>query len=189
MNQSTLKKEFSQSTVQRMRNIISNNAGDRTQVQTGWEKRNTDYQEGDIWEESGKRWTIKNGIKQTITKLDNLKKLVVLPLTCPECKKAFKIHDVNKKMYSIHGMCLDCVTEMETKLKIEGKYEQYEKGILNKNKNASLEEFEMGLEAWLKENDSFVTESGDVESWGKVDKTKMYEEIKSNIEKLKQINI
>jgi len=189
MNQSTLKKEFSQSTVQRMRNIISNKAGDRTQIQTGWEKSNKDYQEGDIWEESGKRWTIKNGIKQTITKLDNLKKLVVLPLTCPSCKTPFKIHDVNKKMHSIHGMCLDCVTEIETRLKIEGKYEQYEKDILNQNKNASLEEFEMGLEAWMKENDSFVTENGDVESWGKVDKTKMYEEIKSNIQKLKKIDI
>jgi len=189
MNQSTLKKEFSQSTVQRMRNIISNNAGDRTQVQTGWEKSKSNYEEGDIWEESGKRWTIKNGIKQTITKLDNLKKLVVLPLTCPNCKTPFNVHHVNKKMYSIHGMCLDCVTKMETELKIEGKYEQYEKGILNQNKNASLEEFEMGLEAWMRENDSFVTEAGDVESWGKVDKTKMYEEIKSNIQKLKQIDI
>ena len=189
MNQSTLKREFSQSTVQRMRNIITGKAGDRTQVQTGWEKHKQDYQEGDVWEESGKRWTIKNGIKQTITKLDNLKKLVVLPLTCPNCKTPFKAHDVNKKMYSIHGMCLNCVTEMETRLKIEGKYSEYEKNILNQNKNASLEEFEMGLEAWLKENDSFVTEAGDVESWGKVDKTKMYEEIKSNIEKLKKINI
>jgi hypothetical protein len=189
MNQSTLKKEFSQSTVQRMRNIISNKAGDRTQIQTGWEKHKQDYQEGDIWEDSGKTWTIKNGIKQTITKLDNLKKLVVLPLTCPNCKTPFKVHDANKKMYSIHGMCLNCVVEKETKLKIEGKYQEYEKSILNQNKNASLEEFEMGLEAWMNENESFVTEAGDVENWGKVDKTKMYEQIKTNIEKLKKINI
>jgi hypothetical protein len=189
MNQSTLKKEFSQSTVQRMRNIISNKSGDRTQVQTGWEKNKQDYQEGDIWEESGKRWTIKNGIKQTITKLDNLKKLVVLPLTCPNCKTAFKVHDINKKMYSIHGMCLDCVVEMETKLKIEGKYEEYEKNILNGNKNAGLEEFELAVEAWMQENDSFVTEAGDIENWSKVDKTKIYEQIKSNIEKLKKIDI
>ena len=113
----------------------------------------------------------------------------MLPLTCPNCKTAFKVHDVNKKMYSIHGMCLDCVTDMETKLKIEGKYDQYEKNILNRNKDASLEEFELAVEAWIKENDSFVTEAGDIENWGKVDKTKIYEEIKSNIEKLKKINI
>jgi len=189
MSQSTLKKEFSQSTVQRMRNIISHKAGDRTQVQTGWEKNQQDYKEGDIWEQNGKKWTIKNGIKQTITKLDNLKKLVVLPLTCPNCKTPFKVHNANKKMYSIHGMCLDCVTEMETKLKIEGKYDQYEKNMLNQNKNANLEEFEMALEAWMNENNSFITEAGDIESWGNIDKTKMYEEIKSNIEKLKQIDI
>jgi hypothetical protein len=27
-------------------------------------------------------------------------------------------------------MCLDCVIEMETKLKLEGKYEEYEKILL-----------------------------------------------------------
>ena len=92
-------------------------------------------------------------------------------------------------MYSIHGMCLDCVIDTETKIKINGDWDQYQKNIMNQNKNASLEEFEAAFEAWMSENDSFVTEAGDVESWGKVDKTKMYEEIKSNIQKLKQIDI
>ena len=31
------------------------------------------------------------------------------------------------KMKAIHGMCLNCVVEMEHKLKLEGKYEEYEK--------------------------------------------------------------
>lgn len=189
MNESTLKKEFSRSTVQRMRNIITGKAGDRTQVQSGWEKIKKDYEEGDIWEENGKKWTIKDGLKQTVTKLDGIKKLVVLPLTCPNCNKPFKLHDANKKMYSIHKMCLNCVVEMETKIKIEGDWENYEKSILNQNKNASLEEFEAALEAWMNENNTFVTEAGDVEDWSKVDKTEMYEQIKTNIEKLKKIQI
>ena len=189
MNQSTLKKEFSQSTVQRMRNIITGKAGDRTQIQSGWEKNKQDYKEGDEWQEGGKTWTIKNGIKQTITKLDGIKRLVVLPLTCPNCNNPFKINDVNKKMYSIHNMCLNCVTEMETKIKIEGGWSEYEKGIINGNKNASLQDFEKALESWMMENDSFVTEAGDIENWSKVDKSKIYQEIKSNIEKLKQIDI
>jgi hypothetical protein len=189
MNQSTLKKEFSQSTVQRMRNIITGKAGDRTQVQTGYEKHEKDYQEGDIWEENGKKWTIKNGIKQSVTKLDRLKSMVHMPLTCPNCSKPLKTDNANKKMYNIHKMCLNCVVEKETMIKIQGGWEKYTKNILNQNKNYELDEFESFVESWVNENDSFITEAGDVENWGKVDKKKIYEEIKSNIEKLKQTDI
>lgn len=185
----SLKKEFSKSTVQRMRNIISGKSGDKTQIQSGYEKRVEDYKEGDIWEENGKKWTIKNGIKQSITKFDSIKKLAILPIACPQCKQPFKINDVNKKMYSIHKMCLDCVTEMETKIKIEGKWKEYESSIINNNKNASLHDFENALESWMKENSSFVTENGDIEDWSKADKTKIYNEIKSNIEKFKNTKI
>lgn len=186
---SQLKKEFNRSTVQRMRNIITGNTGDRTQVQTGYEKYNQDRKEGDIWEEKGKKWTIKNGIKQSITKIDSIKKMVSMPITCPNCKKHMKNDLVNKKMYAIHKMCLNCVSEMETKIKLEGKWEDYKSNIINNNKNASLQDFEMALEAWMKENTTFVTENGDVEDWSKVDKTKAYNEIKANIEKFKNTKI
>jgi hypothetical protein len=73
-----------------MRNIVTGNAGASTGVQVGYSKQSQDYREGDIWEENGKQWTIKNGIKQTVTKFDKLKQLVVFPLTCPECSKPMK---------------------------------------------------------------------------------------------------
>ena len=88
--ESTLKKEFKKSEVQRMRNIITGNTGDRTQVLGGWEATVEEHKEGDTWEEDGKKWTIKNGIKQSITKLDKFKHLVSLPLTCPSCKKPMR---------------------------------------------------------------------------------------------------
>lgn len=189
MKESTLKKEFSQSTVNRMRNIISGKAGDRTQIQSGWEKNKKDHKEGDIWEENGKKWTIKNGIRQTVTKLDSLKNLVNFPLNCPCCKEPMKPNAVNKKMYNIHKMCLNCVTEMETKIKLEGNWQEYKNNQINSNKNASLDDFEKAVEAWIKTNDTFVTENGEIEDWGKADKSKIYEEIKSEIEKLKKIQI
>ena len=179
--ESTLKKEFKKSDVQRMRNIITGKSGDRTQVMAGWDKHKVDHKEGDTWEDGGKKWTIKNGIKQSITKLDKFKHLISLPLTCPNCKEPMKSDDLNKKMYSIHKMCLDCVIDMEAKIKIEGKFEEYQKNILNSNKNASLEEFEQALESWLLDNDTFVSEAGDIESWQGGDKKKMYEEIKANL--------
>lgn len=187
--QSSLKKEFSKRDVQRMRNIITGKTGDKTTTLAGWEKLIEDHKEGDIWEENGKKWTIKNGIKQTITKLDRIKALTFLPLTCPQCEKAMKDDDLNRKTYSIHKMCLDCVVDMEAKIKIEGKWDDYAKNIMNANKNASLEDFERAVEAWMQEKDTYVSESGEVESWAGGDKKKMYEEIKANLEKLKKIDI
>lgn len=189
MSQNNLKKEFSKSTVQRMRNIITGNTGDKTRVQSGYEIQESDHTEGDIWEESGKAWTIKNGIKQTITKLDKIKKLVVLPIICPNCEKPMKVTETNKKMYSIHGMCLNCVVDMETKIKIKGDWQEYESKIMNANKDASLEDFEKAVEEWMKENDTYVTEAGHVEDWSKVDKSKIYAKIKENIDKFKNTKI
>jgi hypothetical protein len=187
--ESTLKKEFKKSDVQRMRNLITGKSGDKTQVLGGYEKTQEVHKEGDTWEEDGKKWTIRNGIKQSITKLDKFKKILHFPLCCPKCTKPMKANEVNKKIYSIHGMCLDCSIEMESKLKLEGKYEEYERNIINNNKNASLEEFERALESWLVEKDTFVSEDGDIENWSGGDKTKIYEELKSKIEELKNTDI
>ena len=102
MEKSVLKKEFSKRDVQRMRNIITGQTGAATQTLSGWEKKHIDHTEGDVWEEEGRTWTIKNGIKQNLTKLDGIKKLVVMPIACPNCGKHMKINAVNKKMYSKH---------------------------------------------------------------------------------------
>jgi len=162
-----LKKEFKHRDVNRMRNILTGNTGAATQVGVGYETEKREYVEGDVWEEGGKQWTIKNGLKQTVTKLDEIKKLYSLPYACPCCKKSFKDTPTNRKMWSIHRMCLDCVIDMEAKLKIEGKYEEYEKRMMNANKNAMVTDLEAALEGWLNSNNTFVTEQGDVESWGK----------------------
>ena len=92
MSDNLLKKEFNSRDVQRMRNIITKNTNDKTGVQVGYTADYVDHKEGDVWEERGKKWTIKNGIKQTVTKFDDLKRLVVLPISCPNCGKAMKVN-------------------------------------------------------------------------------------------------
>lgn len=185
MKENNLKKEFSKRDVQRMRNLITGKTGDRTQVQTGYEKNREDHKEGDVWEDNGKQWTIKNGVKQTVTKLDRFKKLVVLPICCPKCKKHMKINDLNKKMYSIHGSCFDCVVEMESKLKLENKYEEYTKQMLQKNHETYLKDVETALEAWYNENESYVTEAGEIEAWKGGNKKAIYDQVKRQLEKIK----
>jgi hypothetical protein len=184
-----LKKEFNPRDVQRMRNIITGKTGDRTQIQTGYEKKNEVYKEGDIWEENGKKWTIKNGIKQTVTKLDSIKKMVLMPFACPECGQAMKPTEQNKKMWGIHSKCFDCVIKMESEIKRVGKWDEYVAGIMNKNKDAELDDLEVFLEGWVSENDTFVSEQGEVEKWGGGNKKAMHEELKLRIAELRKLDI
>ncbi len=121
-----LKKEFKESDVQRVRNLVNKDFTSGVKVQTGYRKSSKKHKEGDIWEESGKQWTIKNGLKQNITKLDTAKKAVRLPLACPKCSNRMKKR-LDKKMYRIHGFCFDCVIDYEASLKKAGLYEDYEK--------------------------------------------------------------
>ena len=106
MSESQLNREFSKRDVQRMRNIVTGNTANRTRVQAGYEKESKEYTEGDIWEENGKQWTIKNGLKQTVTKHDKLREMVTLPLTC-SCGKPMKANKLNRKMWVIHKKCFN----------------------------------------------------------------------------------
>ncbi len=90
MSDNVLKREFKERDVQRMRNIITKDYTAKTVTQVGYSKAQIERKEGDVWEESGKKWTIKNGIKQTVTRFDKLKESINLPLTCPKCGKAIK---------------------------------------------------------------------------------------------------
>jgi hypothetical protein len=185
MKETVLKKEFKKSDVQRMRNLITGKAGDATKTQSGWEKHRTDHKEGDVWEENGKTWTIKNGIKQNITKMDDFAKTVQFPIACPKCKKAMKADELNKKAYSLKSVCLDCMIEEETELKRLGKYEDEEFDQIKKAKVDYVNDLESMLEAWYNTEESYINEQGDTEGWAGGNKSKMYEVVKKELEKLK----
>lgn len=163
--ESLLKKEFKQSDVQRVRNLVKKDFTSSTKLQTGYKKSSERHKEGDIWEESGKQWTIKNGIKQNITKLDSAKKAIRIPLTCPKCGGSMK-HWLNKKMYKIHGFCFDpCTVEMEASLRRAGLYKQYEERMMQGNMKAFAKDVEEWAIDLISSQDTFVTEAGDVEDW------------------------
>jgi len=191
MSESNLKREFSKRDVQRMRNIITGNANALTGVQVGYSKQSQEYQEGDVWEENGKKWTIKNGIKQTLTKFDKFKKLVVMPLVCPSCNKPMASTDVNKKMWTIHNMCRSCVIDMEAQLKVDGKYVEYEKKMMNNNKNAMVDDFEVAFNEFMNTKaESYFSEQGDIETWGggKINEDEI-KNVKEYIKKLRETEI
>ena len=167
-----LKKEFKKKDVSRLRNLITGKTGASTGTQIGYSKKTEDYKEGDIWKENRKTWTIKNGIKQTISKLDAIKKEVFMPLCCPECG--------NKK-------CYDCVIDFEGKLIVRGEYDDYIKKLKGKNSLEILNELESTLLSVINtSNEGFVSEDGVVERWvGGIDKNKFNKEVKESV-KLKR---
>jgi len=192
MSESKLQREFRERDVQRMRNLITKDYGAKTGVQIGYTKEYVERKEGDVWEENQKTWTIKNGIKQTISKLDSVKKILQLPLVCPKCNKHMKNFEMNKKMYSIHKMCYDCVIKFETELKRLGKYKEYERNMIQKGVNVYIKELEdFMLELAITDSDeSFVTEAGDIEKWsgGNFDKQTLIKEIAEYIKSIKELN-
>jgi len=96
-------------------------------------KRHTEGRvEGETWTDSdGKKWEMKNGFPQSITKLDGAK----TPWWCPECGLPLN-NRLHMKMFRKKGKCHRCVVEEETKMRMDGTYKDYEDKNLLLNKMA-----------------------------------------------------
>jgi len=183
-----LKKEFSKKDVTRLRNLVQGKYGEKNNQGVGYSKKQEIYAEGDVWEADGRKWTIKNGIKQNITKFDNAKKAHVMPIFCPNCKKPMKKW-FDKDYYNIHKKCFDCVIDFEHELKKAGLFEEYERNIQNSDIDGFIKDFKAYVEDELTQNNSsFVSESGDVEKWvGGLNEKRVLEALDKTIEHLEKM--
>tara|TARA_A100001201_G_scaffold132554_1_gene119200 strand:- start:1969 stop:2541 length:573 start_codon:yes stop_codon:yes gene_type:complete len=161
-----MKKSISDAKVNRMRNLLTKKYGNKTKICSGYTKKVVDYREGDVWEERGKQWTIKNGIKRSVQKLSKARTLNTIPLTCPKCTTSMS-HPAHKKMYRRWGMCLNCVSKWEYEMKMNGTYDEWHKEWDTKNFNAFIDDITVEYNDWLKARKSnhAITEAGDIESW------------------------
>ena len=136
---------------------------DDTKVQVGYSAEPAPKRkEGDTWQDGYKTWTVKNGITQTISKLQSAR----TPLWCPKCSNIM-IKRLDNKMYPIHGMCFDCVITMEHKLRLDGKWEEYEARKLRENEISylkyTIEKFKCAYDEV--NNPEFIYEDGQIEKW------------------------
>ncbi len=132
---------------------------------------------GDSWEETTANGTIyvieqRNGFrvkkpKNSIAK-DIREYLNSYPNCRPNCKTTNHNH-LDKKMKKIHGMCFDCVIQMEHELRVNGKYEEYEKKRIRSNAESWLKDAEQDIEALktaFTEAQQYVTNAdGLTETW------------------------
>jgi hypothetical protein len=188
MQDNVLKKEFSPKDVQRVRNLVQGKYGDKVTDGVGYSKKEEFHKEGDIWEMDGRKWTIKDGIKQNITKLDEAKKANLFPIFCPKCKFQMK-NTYDKDYYNIHKMCFNCVVDFEHDLQKAGLFEVYQKNIKNSEIDGFISSFKLYVEEELTEsNTSYITEAGDVEKWsGGISKEKVLETLDQTIEHLEKL--
>ena len=143
----------------------------KTNVSFGEKKTFVKREVGERWtDDDGTLWEQKKGYKVKLGKLSELRQNLN---KFPNCKKEIctctnpKRNDI--KMKTIHGMCFDCVIEMEHKLKIEGKYEEYEREKILANMKSWLKGAEVEKEA-LKTalKAKFVNEDGSIEEWNEM---------------------
>ena len=85
----------------------------------GWTPKEVQRQEGDVWtDHEGKKWTKKNGLIQSISKLDGFK----TPWWCPKCNTPLTGHHL--RAYKKAGHCHECMLKEEMELKISGRWHQ-----------------------------------------------------------------
>ncbi len=90
--------------------------------------------EGERWtDREGKEWEFKNGIRMKVTKLDSAK----TPYWCPNCSKPLN-HRFDVKFWRIRNMCMDCVAKEETKIRKEGKWNEYQQKLMLRNYVAAV---------------------------------------------------
>ena len=186
--QSVLKKQFREEDIQRVRNLVTGKYGSKINQSVGYKKPDIIRKEGEVWEEDGRTWTIKKGIKQNITKLDKAKKAHVVPLFCPNCKKQMKLKN-DHELYKIHKKCLDCVVEMEHELQKAGKWEEYQQNIKNNEIDNKIRDFKDYVKDRLSEsNNNYISEAGHKETWkGKIDEERVDQHLSEVIEYLESL--
>lgn len=100
--------------------------------------------DGDTWtDDNGKQWERKGGTNRSITKLQSAKR----PWWCPKCSHLMK-GKADDKMWIIRGMCHRCVIQIETQMRVEGKWDRYERSLMMRNAMAMAREGIAELEGY-----------------------------------------
>jgi hemerythrin-like domain-containing protein len=113
----------------------------------------------------------------------------------PNCRKetctCIKANSVDEKMRKIHGMCGDCVIDMEHEMRKAGTYEEYEKNKIRENALAWLRNAERDVEllkqAYTQASEFVTNADGETESWGaKMTPDEFEETVQKQFERFKE---
>ena len=163
--------------------------GNRPFIQVGYDPNldNSKRKEGEEWEDSqGNKWTWKNGSKRKISKVAQIK----IDRRCNICNADIKFGSyLDDKVYPKTGRCYDCNITFDSKLKILGVFEDYEKHKIYKNMLSEMNDFKQQMEesiTYLSADNSlpklqYFNEDGSQEFW--TDDTDMKTKVLTDLKK------
>ena len=82
-----------------------------------------------------------------ISRLSDIMKEARMPMFCPECDVIMKKR-LDNKMWLMFGHCFDGQVKIENKLRIEGKYEEWEKNKIKENKISFIKDQIQAITEW-----------------------------------------
>ena len=142
-------------------------------------KKNEHHEIGDIWEDVDVNGNITiveqfDGFRTRKPKnsevLSEVREELRSYAKCPkETCTCDPNYYLNQKMRAIHGMCFDCVIDMEHELKKAGKFEEYANKKIEANALAWLKKAEQDVdmlrEAYTKASKLVINSEGETETW------------------------
>ena len=142
-------------------------------------KKSLRHEVGDIWEEIDSKGNVyiieqKDGFRIKKTKNSDLFQEVRDELRAfPNCQKqtctCYQANQLDEKMRKIHGMCFDCVIEMEHQLKKDGTFDEYAHNKIRENALAWLRDAEQDVvmlkQTYTKASKFVLNGDGETESF------------------------
>ena len=157
----------------RIREILS---GGTPKVQVGYMPEKVERKEGEQWEdEGGKEWEKKNGIIQSIPKLQDAR----VPLFCPSCGSIMGKRSKDIDVFYKFGFCLECLLKRDIQMVRNGTFGEYEKKYMKSKQVGFFSDAKLEIEDYLKSFEKgyieFPNENGKMERWtGDMDKLKKF---------------
>jgi len=112
-------------------------------------------------------------------------------LKCPKEKcTCVAPKPLDEKFRKKMDMCFDCVVEMETKMKINGTFNDYAKNKMRENAKAYFRDMEIELENWKKDIRSkmyFANGDSTIESWQSSNPEELIQKMESEFNELKEL--
>jgi hypothetical protein len=148
-------------------------AGNRPITQFGYtgDEKYIIRKEGETWTDNkGREWVQKASDPQSVTKvIDIIRELS--NQRCSKCNREIRWGSrQDEKMHAKTGMCLDCLVEEETMLRITGQYKNYERKKVLSNELRWLQDTKQRLseaKEYVTEHKTFtyMNSNGTTEEW------------------------
>jgi len=151
----------------------------------------------DLEEKKKREDEVKADRERRNDRMDALKEAKI-PWFCPECDKVMK-RKLDDKMFRLFNHCFDCQVKFENKLRIEGKYEEWEEKKVLNNKLSYVKDQIENIKDWKSQSFEFYNQVGvkdielEKEKWNvnkkQIETTadeaiKEFEDIKVDLEKV-----